>query len=87
MSLVTDIFKAIIRSDPEPSSQDSKSVDDDEVVVNISIAEKCFDTWGISKMTSVKSVEPGNNCFRADHNIRCVDLHFYHWDFENLSWF
>ena len=22
-------------------------------------------------MTSVKSVEPGNNCFRTDHNIRC----------------
>ena len=37
----------------------------------ISIAEKCFDIWGILKMTSVKSVEPGNNCFRADHNNRC----------------
>ena len=33
MSLVTDVFKANIRSDPKPSSQDSKS--DDEVVVNI----------------------------------------------------
>ena len=35
MSLVTDVFKANIRSDPKPSSQDSKSDDDDEVVVNI----------------------------------------------------
>ena len=35
MSLVTDVFKANIRSDPKPSSQDSKSDDDDEVVINI----------------------------------------------------
>ena len=25
-----------------------------------SIAEKCFDIWGILKMATVKSVEPGN---------------------------
>ena len=41
-------------------------------VQKASIAEKCFDIWGILKMTSVKSVEPGNNCFRADHNIWCI---------------
>ena len=35
MSSVTDVFKANIRSDPKPSSQDSKSDDDDEVVINI----------------------------------------------------
>ena len=37
----------------------------------LSIAEKCFDIWGILKMASVKSVEPGNNCFSVNHNIRC----------------
>ena len=36
-----------------------------------SIAEKCFDIWGILKMSSVKSVEPGNNCFSVNHTIRC----------------
>ena len=36
-----------------------------------SIAEKCFDIWGILKMASVKSVEPGNNCFSVNHIIRC----------------
>ena len=36
-----------------------------------SIAEKCFDIWGILKMASVKSVERGNNCFSVNHNIRC----------------
>ena len=38
----------------------------------MSIAEKCFDMfWGILKMASVKSVEPGNNCFSVNHIIRC----------------
>ena len=36
-----------------------------------SIAEKCFDIWGILKMASVKSVESGNNCFGVNHIIRC----------------
>ena len=36
-----------------------------------SIAEKCFDIWGILKMVSVKSVESGNNCFSVNHIIRC----------------
>ena len=36
-----------------------------------SIAEKCFDIWGILKMASVKSVECGNNSFSVNHNIRC----------------
>ena len=36
-----------------------------------SIAEKCFDIWGILKMASVKSVESGNNCFSVNHIIRC----------------
>ena len=40
MSLVTDVFKANIRSDPKPGSQDSKSDDDDEVVVNIQTKNK-----------------------------------------------
>ena len=37
----------------------------------MTIAEKCFDIWGILKMASVKSVEPGNNCFSINHNIIC----------------
>ena len=36
-----------------------------------SIAEKCFDIWGILKMASVKSVEPGNNSFSLIQIIRC----------------
>ena len=36
-----------------------------------SIAEKCFDIWGILKMASVKSVGSGNNCFGVNHIIRC----------------
>ena len=36
-----------------------------------SIAEKCFDIWGILKMASVKSVEPQNNSFSINHIIRC----------------
>ena len=36
-----------------------------------SIAEKCFDIWGILKMASVKSVEPQNNFFSINHIIRC----------------
>ena len=36
-----------------------------------SIAEKCFDIWGILKMASVKSVVSGNNCFSVNHIIRC----------------
>ena len=36
-----------------------------------SIAEKCFDIWGILKMASVKSVESSNNCFSVNHIIRC----------------
>ena len=35
-----------------------------------SIAEKCFDIWGILKMASVKSVQFGNNCFRVNHISR-----------------
>ena len=41
------------------------------VLICISIAEKCFDIWGILKMASVKSVESGNNCFSVNHIIRC----------------
>ena len=37
----------------------------------MSIAEKCFDNWGILKMASVKSVESGNNCVSINHIIRC----------------
>ena len=33
------------------------------ITVRISIAEKCFDIWGILKMATVKSVEPRNNSF------------------------
>ena len=36
-----------------------------------SIAEKCFEIWGILKMASVKSVEPGNNSFSINHIITC----------------
>ena len=36
-----------------------------------SIAEKCFDIWGILKMASVKSLEPQNNSFSINHTIRC----------------
>ena len=39
-------------------------------VTSTSIAEKCFDIWGILKMASVKSVESGNNCFSVNHTIR-----------------
>ena len=34
-----------------------------------SIAEKCFNIWGILKMASVKSVESSNNCFSVNHII------------------
>ena len=37
----------------------------------MSIAEKCFDIWGILKMASVKSVGSGNNCFSVNHIIGC----------------
>ena len=37
----------------------------------LSIAEKCFDIWGILIMASVKSVESSNNCFSVNHIIRC----------------
>ena len=40
-------------------------------LVGQSIAEKCFDIWGILKMASVKSVEPQNNFFSINHIIRC----------------
>ena len=36
-----------------------------------SIAEKCFDIWGILKMVSVKAVEPGNDSFNINHIILC----------------
>ena len=36
-----------------------------------SIAEKCFDIWGILEMGSVRSVESGNNYFSVNHTIRC----------------
>ena len=36
-----------------------------------SIAEKCFDMWGILKMATVKSVESGNNSFGINYNIIC----------------
>ena len=36
-----------------------------------SIAEKCFDIWGLSKMAPVKSVEPRNNSFSINLIIRC----------------
>ena len=39
--------------------------------ITVSIAEKCFDIWGILKMVSVKSVESGNKCFSVNHIIRC----------------
>ena len=37
----------------------------------VSTAENCFDIWGILKMATVKSVEPGNNSFSINHIIRC----------------
>ena len=37
----------------------------------MSIAEKCFDNCGLSKMAPVKSVEPENNSFSINHIIRC----------------
>ena len=37
----------------------------------ISIAEKCFDIWGVLKMAAVKPVEPRNNSFSVNHIIRC----------------
>ena len=40
-------------------------------IVLTSIAEKCFDVWGVLKIASVKCVEPGNNCFGISHIIRC----------------
>ena len=39
--------------------------------VYLSTAEKCFDSSGILKMTTVKSVESGNNSFGINHIIRC----------------
>ena len=36
-----------------------------------SIAEKCFDIWGILKKATVKTVEPGNITFGVNHIIRC----------------
>ena len=39
-------------------------------MIMCSIAEKCFDIWGILKMAPVKSVEPGNNSFSINHVIR-----------------
>ena len=37
----------------------------------ISIAEKCFDIWGIIlKMATVKSVKPGNKSFSINQIIR-----------------
>ena len=36
-----------------------------------SIAEKCFDIWGILKMATVNSVQPRNNLLRINHIIRC----------------
>ena len=36
-----------------------------------SIAEKCFDVWGILEKATVKSVEPGDNSFNINHIIRC----------------
>ena len=32
----------------------------------------CFDIWGILKLVSVKSVEPGDNSFSLNHIIRCT---------------
>ena len=40
------------------------------------IAKKCFDIWGILKMASVKSVEPGNHCFSVNNIIRCTSRSF-----------
>ena len=54
--------------------------------VSLSIAEKCFDIWGILKMASVKPVESGNNCFSLNHIIRCRSK-FLPLGFSNLSWF
>ena len=36
-----------------------------------SVAEKCFDIWGILKIATVESVAPGNNSFSINHIIRC----------------
>ena len=44
------------------------------------IAEKCFDIWGVLKMTSEKPVEPGNNSFSMNH-IDIDLLNFYRWEF------
>ena len=43
----------------------------EEECTHTNIAEKYFDIWGILKMATVKSVEPGNNFFSINHIIRC----------------
>ena len=35
------------------------------------ITEICFDIWGILKMATVKSAEPGDNSFSIIQIIRC----------------
>ena len=42
-----------------------------EIVILGSIAEKCFDIWGILKNATVKSVKPENNSFNTNQIIRC----------------
>ena len=59
----------------------------EHTLIAASIVEKCFDIWHILKMAPVKSGEPENNSFSINHIIRCIDLGFYHWDFQNLSCF
>ena len=54
------------------SNLNLKYVDSENIKTDrVSIAEKCFDIWGILKMASVKSVSSGNNCFSVNHIIRC----------------
>ena len=60
-------FYRFNRSESTYKSQRIKLLD----IITVSIAEKCFDIWGILKMASVKSVESGNNCFSVNHIIRC----------------
>ena len=47
------------------------SIYDNGFCIPLSIAEKCFDIWGILKMASVKSVGSSNNFFGVNHIIRC----------------
>ena len=38
------------------------------------IIAESFDIWGILKMASVKSVEPGNNCFGVTFTVGILKI-------------